>query len=71
MMDCKKSNSREYSKKYYEENKDKWTTYIVCDCGGKYCNNTRFNHMKSKKHILYLKDAKINMLEKQLAELKI
>lgn len=41
-----------YNKKYYENNKDKWSVKHVCMvCEGSYSTSTKSRHFKSKKHI--------------------
>lgn len=61
---------KEYNRRYYQENKEKWSTYFYCDCGAKYCYNTRSRHIKSKKHLLFLQEKKIKELEKEISSLK-
>jgi hypothetical protein len=51
----------EYHKKYRNDNKDKLNKYqkekgcikIECSCGGRYTNNNKSIHIKTKKHIKY------------------
>ena len=49
-----RADNPDYGNKYYEINKEKYNKIIACDCGGKYCVYTKFNHLKTKKHIKYL-----------------
>lgn len=48
---------QEYMKYYFEKNSEqirKWKTEKhTCECGGKYTNNHKAQHLKSKKHINY------------------
>ena len=40
----------EYYNKYYHENKGKYNTKIICECGGSYCLFTKSNHFKTQRH---------------------
>jgi hypothetical protein len=51
----------EYYNKYYQLNKDKYNVKIQCDCGGKYCAFTKFNHLKTSKHNKYLASLTANI----------
>ena len=42
--------NRENAKKYYDNNKDKILTPIICECGGKYKKMSYNTHLKTKKH---------------------
>ena len=44
----------EYTKEYYIENKDKINQKFNCECGGKYTNANKTNHLKTNKHIEFL-----------------
>jgi hypothetical protein len=60
-----------YQKEYYQKNKNKWSEYKMCDiCGSNYCNNTKTNHLKSKKHklaiVLMDKNKQLKDLENKL-----
>jgi hypothetical protein len=50
---------------YYCNFKDKHNTSIgvPCECGGYYSYFTKFNHLKTKRHTMYL-------LQKEITELK-
>ena len=61
---------QEYSKQYYQNNLEKWTTYRSCPCGGKYCNNTKTNHLRTRKHMLYEQTKKANEQTLKLEELE-
>ena len=40
---------------YNEKNKDKFNEKNSCECGGKYTNTNKLHHLKSQKHINYIK----------------
>jgi len=68
-------NKNSYNKKYYLENKKKWTDKFVCqDCGNTYNLNNKHYHFKSKKHtnalILKDKEQEILKLKNQLENSK-
>ena len=68
-------NKNNYNKKYYLENKEKWTDKSVCeDCGNAYNLNNKYYHFKSKKHanalILKKKEQDILKLKEQLSNSK-
>lgn len=69
-MNCKIKFGKEYKQKYYADNKEKWNIYVSCKCGGKYCHNTRTNHFKTKKHVLFYKDNQIKILEEKIKSLE-
>ena len=69
----------EDNKTYYQNNKEKWNKKTLCQyCNCYYSPNTKFYHMKSKKHTnnkeLYDKceelNKKLNETNKELCELK-
>jgi len=61
----------EYNKSYYEKNKEKWFTNTVCIiCGGKYNPSTKYNHFKTKKHIMADKDNKLKELQNKDEEIQ-
>lgn len=49
---------KKYQKEYYKDNKDvinaKRNIKNECECGGRYTNNHKAEHMRSKKHRQYL-----------------
>ena len=49
-----------YNKKFYEKHKEKIQAQArvahVCECGGTYCTDTKRRHLKSIKHMTYMKD---------------
>ena len=47
----KRDEINEGHKKYYYENKERRTEYIVCGCGKSYQLRSRARHFKSKHHI--------------------
>ena len=51
---------KEYRHNYYEVNKEKWKIKKTCECGGRYTSNSRANHFKTKKHLKYEEEQKIN-----------
>jgi hypothetical protein len=46
-----KEKKKEYRKEYYENNKEKIREKITCECGGRYSNDHKTHHLKTKKHI--------------------
>jgi hypothetical protein len=46
---------RDQQKEYYKQNKDKLKEIHNCMCGGKYTHINKIQHLKSKKHLYYLK----------------
>lgn len=65
------SEKQEYFKKYYKENKDAWMEYHQCEiCGGKYCRANRYNHLKTKKHMLAEQKKQINDLHRTINNIK-
>jgi len=48
-----KEKLNEYSRKYYQENKEKQQQKFNCLCGGKYTLEHKSSHMKTKKHKAY------------------
>lgn len=69
-LNIKKETKGEYDKKYYRANKEKWTTYFDCECGGRYCYNTKSHHFKSKKHILNGQLKNIHNVEMKIESVK-
>ena len=66
--DDNKDKNNENQKLYYQDNKDKYNEYnkqyrelhqdkinekFVCECGGKYNNNHKAEHLKTKKHLKF------------------
>ena len=53
-----KNYHKDYSNKYYEENRkkllEKMKENFDCECGGKYTHGHKARHLKSKKHQSYL-----------------
>ena len=69
-------NKKSYNKKYYLNNKEKWTDKCVCiDCGNTYNLNNKYYHFKSKKHTIALilknKEQEIFKLKEQLENSKL
>jgi len=61
------SKKNDYGKKYYEKNKEKWFIYVDCSiCGGKYNASTKYNHYKTKKHIIADKDKQLKDLQTKI-----
>ena len=48
----------EQSKQYRNDNKEKLHEILKCECGGKYIYRGKCQHVKSKKHQLYLETVK-------------
>ena len=55
------SNSPEYSKAYYEKNKEKImkSKRIICDCGMEINQCSKYYHIKTKNHLFLLEQKKI------------
>jgi len=49
-----KDKIKEYKKEYREQNRDKINEKFVCECGGKYTNKNKVDHLKSKKHLKFV-----------------
>lgn len=61
----------DYNKKYYEKNKEKWFEYKKCDvCGGQYNSSTKYNHFKTKKHIIADKDRQLKELNEKINNIR-
>ena len=45
---------KKYNKKYYSENAEKLKQKHKCECGGKYRNQSKAQHYKTKKHQKYI-----------------
>ena len=58
-----KEELNEKSKKYYYDNQERLTEKHICSCGGKYTNNNKSTHFKSKKHQKYITDNTIVCIE--------
>ena len=62
--DKNKDKYQEYNKDYYVQNKDKLLEKMnekhKCICGGCFTTKHKSNHLKTKKHIHYLKDNNLN-----------
>ncbi len=58
---------------YYKTHKDKFNIYTDCECGGRYCKNTKYNHFKSVRHNNAMKiieqQKTITQLKNKLTEL--
>ena len=50
-----KEKIKETKKQYRLKNKDTINKKFNCSCGGKYTNSNKVKHMKSKKHLKYIK----------------
>ncbi len=48
-----KERTKEYNRKYYQENKAKWYEKHLCYCGGKYMTANWAKHYKTKRHKMY------------------
>jgi len=46
----------EYKREYYLRNKKIINEKFKCECGGKYSKSNESNHIKTKKHLKYLKN---------------
>jgi len=44
-------------KQYYQDNKEQLKKRHECECGGKYTHKNKSAHLKTKKHLKYLKDS--------------
>lgn len=42
--------NKEYHQEYYQENKDKLSEKVNCECGGHYSRYNKSHHLNSKKH---------------------
>ena len=51
---------REYNKNYYENNKEKLSEKITCECGSIVRKDGLTHHHKSKKHLSFLDNTKID-----------
>jgi len=52
-----KEKIKEQVKQYAQLNKEKLNKKHNCECGGKYTKKHKKNHMKTKKHINYIKNS--------------
>jgi len=53
----------EYQKEYYEENKKKIAEQkFTCECGSIFCINKKSQHLKTKKHQLFLQNQNLNIM---------
>ena len=50
-----KEKIKEQKKEYYENNKEKIRQKFNCSCGGKYTRDGKSQHMKTKKHLNFIK----------------
>ena len=53
-------NNKDKFKNYYITNKEKSGEKISCVCGGKYTRQNKSTHLKSQKHLKYIKDSQAN-----------
>lgn len=44
--------------------------YRQCECGGKYKSTTKYNHNRTKRHLLYCMDTEDIEYEKNIKEIK-
>ena len=51
-----KETKKEYYKQYYETNKEKLNQKHTCECGGRYTIKRKAQHLKTSKHINFIKD---------------
>jgi len=51
---------KEYEKEYYDNNKKKFNEKHNCECGGCYSYSHKAHHMKSQKHLNYMKSLNNN-----------
>jgi len=49
------SNNKKPKYSYYKTHKEKFNIYTDCECGSRYCKNTKYNHFNSAKHINAMK----------------
>jgi len=71
-----KERAKEYKTLYYQENKERAKAYSVvyrqenkerinqkfnCECGGKFTNDHKARHLKTKKHQAFVSSVKINL----------
>ena len=58
-----KDHKKEYDKEYRETNKEKInekrSEKFDCDCGGKYTQNHKARHLKSKKHLAFMNSQQV------------
>lgn len=72
MDDTKVSKKEQYNRSYYLKHKNDWYEQQTCDvCDGHYCRATKYNHLKSKKHIYAEKDKQIKKLLDQINATKL
>jgi hypothetical protein len=45
-------------KDYYDKNKNKWSEHTKCECGGHYAKCHKQRHLRTQKHLAYLKTLK-------------
>lgn len=64
-----KSRHPDYHYKYFCENRDKICLEIECECGQVYTRNNKNNHLKNRRHIMYLKDKEIKSRERVINDL--
>ena len=57
----KQYDQKEYNKKFYEKNKEKYSLRNICDCGGSYTAPNKSKHDISRIHKLYEKYKKVNI----------
>ena len=57
--DDNKDKNNENQKLYYQDNKDKINEKNVCECGGCYSNHHKSAHLKTLKHLNYIKNCDI------------
>ena len=58
--DDNKEKINEYFKKYRDDNKEKLSEKITCECGSIVTKNNITYHYKSKKHLSFLNNTKVN-----------
>jgi len=60
----KEYNQKDYNDKFYQKHKEQLTEKYICDiCNSKLSKTNRYNHLKSKKHLVYL-DISNNYIKK-------
>lgn len=58
-----KENIKSYQKRYQDSHKEENTKIITCECGARIQNNSKSNHFKSKRHVMYLQSDGQNIID--------
>jgi len=49
--EVRKKETQQYNQDYYDKNREKLTKKTQCGCGGSYCQLSRSQHLKTKRHV--------------------